>query len=124
MKTTVKKISHKGSSSTIEWVDNQGYLKRAIVPSEEIVAEADGTLSVEDADEGYPYGVEWENLIHTKMGPKAIGDLLRMNGIWTLEDYAKNSGTVSSVFKQASSANLQQFKEAVLNFRDNKEEME
>lgn len=124
MKTIVKKISHKGASSTIEWTDSQGHLNRAIVPSDELVAEADGTFTIEDAEEGYPYGVEWESLIHTKMGPKAIGDLLRKNGIWTLEDYLNNSRTITSVFNEACSANLQQFKEAVLNFRDNKEEME
>jgi hypothetical protein len=58
------------------------------------------------------------------MGPKAIADSLRKNGIWTLEDYAQNSATVTAVFNGACSANLQQFKDAVLNFRDHKEEEE
>lgn len=122
MKTTVRKISHKGSSSLIEWTDDSGNLKRATVPSEELVKEKDSTFTVENVDEGYPYGVAWEDIIHTRMGPKAIADLLRKNGIWTLEDYAQNTAVVTSVFNEACSANLQQFKEAVLNYRDHKED--
>lgn len=123
MKTEVRKIFHKGQSTVVEWTDDNGSTRRVTVPSEEVVKEGQ-TLVVEDIEDGYVYGVEWEKLIHTRMGPKAIGDLLRKNGIWTLEDYANNTATVTDVFNQACSANQQQFREAVLNYRDHKEETE
>lgn len=99
--------------SVVEWTDDDGVIRRASLPSTELKMEA-GEAYVEDIDDGQPYGVQWEDLIHTKMGPKAIADLLRKNGIWTLEDYAQNTRTVTSVFNEACSANLQSFRENVL----------
>lgn len=113
MRTKVRKVSHKGQSSVVEWSDDSGYIRRVIVPSDQIVKEND-ELFVEDVEDGYPYGAEWETLIHTKVGPKGIADLLRKRGIWTVEDYANNTAVVTSVFNEACSANLQGFKEAVL----------
>lgn len=121
MKTAVRKIFHKGQSSVVEWTDDADNTRRVVVPSDEVLKE-NGILVVEDVEDGYAYGVEWEKLIHTRMGPKAIADALRKNGIWTLEDYAKNTAAVTAAFNEACSANLQQFKEAVLYFRDHKEE--
>lgn len=113
MRTKVREISHKGQSSTVEWEDSSGYLNRTIVPTSEIIKE-NGEFFVEDVEDGYPYGVEWELLIHTQFGPKGIADLLRRNNIWTFEDYARNSAVVTSAFNQACAANLGQFKQAVL----------
>lgn len=121
MKTVVRELSHKGSSSIVEWAVD-GVLRRVVVPTDIIVQEANGDLTVEDIEEGQPYGVAWEELIRTKMGPKGIADLLRKNGIWTLEDYFNNTRAVTSAFNEACSLNLQQFKEAVLGYRDFKEE--
>ena len=122
MKTLVRKIFHKGQSSVVEFTDDAGDNKRVVVPSSEVIKEKDGTFVVEDVEDGYGYGVEWEKLIHTRMGPKGIAEALRRNGIWTLEDYANNTAAVTAAFNEACSANLQQFKEAVLYFRDHKEE--
>jgi hypothetical protein len=119
LKTKVREVSHKGSSSVVEWEDDSGNLNRSILPSTEIIKE-NGELFVEDVEDGYPYGVDWESLIHTRVGPKGIANLLRKNGIWDLEDYAQNTRVVTSVFNEACTANLQQFKEAVL--RHGKEE--
>lgn len=113
MRTEVKKIFRKGASVVVEFEDENTYLQRKIFPVEE-VTEEDGKFFVEDVDEGQTYGEEWETIIVTRMGPKAIADLLRRNGIWTLNDYAENSAAVTSTWNQACSANLQQFKEAVL----------
>lgn len=112
-RTKVTEISHKGSSSIVEWRDDAGNVKRSVLPSAEIIIE-NGDTFVEDVEDGYPHGVDWESLIHTKMGPKAIADLLHKSGIWTLEDYAKNTRVVTSVFNEACSANLQSFRENVL----------
>lgn len=122
MKTVVREIFSKGPSSVVEAVDSDGVPHRFVVPSTLVVKEANGELTVEDIEEGQPYGVAWENLIHTRLGPKGIADLLRKNGVWTLEDYFNNTRDVSSTFNEACTVNLQQFKEAVLNYRDHKEE--
>lgn len=113
MQVVVREVSHKGASSIVEWVDSAGNVKRNTLPSTELIYK-NGEVFVEDPDEGAPYGIAWEDLIHTRFGPKAIADLLRQRGIWTLEDYANNTATVTSVFNEACSLNQQQFKEAVL----------
>lgn len=123
MKTKVREISHKGASSVVEWQDSAGNVKRTYLPSTELSKE-NGETFVDDPEEGVPYGVQWEDLIHTRLGPKAIADLLRQRGIWTLEDYAKNTATVTSVFNEACSLNQQQFREAVLVHMQGKKEEE
>lgn len=112
MKTKVKKIFHKGSASVVEWEDGSGYLRRSIVPTAEI-QEEQGEFFVEDVGDGPDYGMDWENLVQTQSGPKAIADLLRRRGIWTLEDYAANTPVVQSVFNQACSENISRFRENV-----------
>lgn len=114
-RTKVREVFHKGSSSVVEWLDAAGNVKRSTLPSTEIIQEK-GELFVEDIEDGQPYGMNWESLIHTKMGPKAISDLLHKHGIWTLEDYAQNTRVVTSVFNEACSANLQSFRENVLRY--------
>lgn len=122
MKTVVREVFHKGSSTVVEWFDDKGVLRRVTVPSDIIVKEANGDLTVEDVEEGQPYGVAWETLMRTQFGPMKIAELLRKNGIWTLEDYALRTRDVTAAFNEACSANLQHFKEAVINFRDHKGE--
>lgn len=113
MKTKVREISHKGSISVVEWVDEADNLHRVRLPSSEIIKEA-GELYVENPEEGVVYGVNWEDLIRTQVGPKEIANLLRKRGIWTYEDYLTNTPAVTSVFNEACSLNRQQFREAVL----------
>lgn len=113
MRTEVREIFHKGSSSVVEWQDDSGNVNRSIFPSTELVRE-NNLVFVEDVEEGQPYGVDWEEFIHTKIGPKGIASLLRKNGIWTFEDYARNTRVVTSVFNEACSTNLQHFRETVL----------
>lgn len=117
MKTKVKEISHKGTSSVIEWVDEDGDTQRSILPSTELI-ETDNELYVEDPEQGAIYGAAWEDYIHTKVGPKGIAALLRANGIWTFEDYFNNTAVVNYVFREAASQNLQQFNEAVRTRRE------
>lgn len=112
MKTQVKEVSHKGTSSLIEWTDDQGNLNRAYVPTDMLVLE-EGLTFVDNPEEGAPYGEEWEELIRAKLGPKGIASLLRQRGIWTYEDFLRNTATVTSVFNEACSVNLQVFREAV-----------
>lgn len=113
MRTKVREVSHKGLSSVVEWEDDSGNLQRSVLPSTQLIKE-NGEVFVEDVEEGQSYGADWEDFIHTKIGPKGIASLLRKYGIWTLEDYARNTAVVTSVFNEACSANLQSFREAVL----------
>lgn len=111
MKTEVKKISSKGSSSLVEWTDDAGYIQRVILPTSELVQE-DGKLFVNNPEEGIPYGVYWEEFI-SNLDPVEIAQLLRQKGIWTYEDYASSTSTVNSVFREVATQNLQRFQEAV-----------
>lgn len=111
MKTPVKEVSHKGASSLIEWVDDQGNLNRSIVPTEMVVLE-EGQAFVDSPEQGAPYGEQWEELIRAKYGPKGIASLLRERGIWTYDELLRNTAVVTSVFNEACSANLQAFREA------------
>jgi hypothetical protein len=113
MRTEVREVFHKGASSIVEVRDEKGDVARYIFPSTELIEE-NNKFFVERIEEGQPYGVDWEDYIRTKMGPKAIANLLRKKGIWTLEDYAKNTAAVTSAFNEACSVNVQGFREAVL----------
>jgi hypothetical protein len=112
LKTQVREVSHKGSASLIEWEDDNGNLVRSIVPTDELTNE-NGIVFVNSPDEGAPYGEQWEELIRAKLGPKGIADLLRKRGIWTYEDFVRNTAVVTGVFNEACSINLQTFREAV-----------
>ena len=112
MKTQVIEVSSKGSSSLIEWLDEKGNVGRASVPSSILIHE-DGSTFVEDPDKGAPYGEAWEELVRAKLGPVGIADLLRKNGIWTYEDFRNNTAIVSSVFREACTANYQAFVDTV-----------
>jgi hypothetical protein len=112
LKTQVREVSHKGQSTLIEWTDSGDNLNRAIVPTDELIIE-DGIVFVNNPDEGAPYGEQWEELIRAKLGPKGIADLLRKAGIWTYEDFVRNTAVVTGVFNEACSINLQTFREAV-----------
>lgn len=113
MRIQIKEISHKGSSSVIEWIDSVGNVNRSTLPSTEIIHE-NGREYVENPDEGAFYGVHWESLFEIIIGSKEVAALLRKRGIWTFEDYASNTATVTSVLNEACSVNRQQFQEAVL----------
>jgi len=112
MKVAVREVSVKGASTLIEWVDDSGNLNRAIVPSEEVSHDTDGVF-VNDPDSGAPYGESWEDLVRAKAGPKGIANLLRQKGIWTYEDFLRNTAVVNSAFKEACSLNYQAFVDAV-----------
>ena len=113
MRTEVVEIFHKGSQSVVEWRSSDGDVYRSIFPESALIQE-NNKIFVEAVEEGQPYGVDWEDYIHTRMGPKAIAVKLRNKGIWTLDDLKQKSSAVSSVFAEAASVNLQGFRESVL----------
>lgn len=113
MRTAVREVFHKGSQSVVEWQDDDGNINRSIFPESALMVE-NGTTYVEAVEEGQPYGIDWADYIHTKMGPKAIAAKLRNKGIWTLEDLQKKTPVVTSVFNEAASVNLQSFRESAL----------
>lgn len=108
MEVKVREVSSKGQSSLVEWTDDSGAVNRANVPSSALVVKEDGVY-VDNPEEGAPYGEDWESLVHTRVGPKGIANLLRQKGIWTYEDFLKNTPTVNSVFREASTLNYQDF---------------
>lgn len=112
MATEVKEISHKGVSSLIEWTDNNGIINRSIVPRSELTKE-NGVVLVNNPEEGMPYGEQWEELVNVEVGPQSVASLLRLAGIWTYQDFVNNTATVTGVFNQVCSLNLQNFREAV-----------
>lgn len=113
MKTEVREIFHKGSSSVVEWRDSDGDAHRSIFPESALIHE-NGVTYVEAVEEGQAYGVAWEDYIHTRVGPKTIAAMLRNKGIWTLEDYRAKTAVVTNVFNEAASVNAQSFRDSVL----------
>ena len=113
MKTEVREVSSKGTSSLIEWVEEDGTVNRTTVPSSQLTKGEDGLVYVNNPDGGAPYGEDWESLIRTKVGPKGIASLLRKAGIWTYEDFLKNTPAVNSVFREACQLNMQAFVDTV-----------
>jgi len=113
MRQEVREVFHKGSNSVVEWKDENGDIRRAYFPEIALIHE-NGKIFVEAIEEGQPYGVDWEDYIHTRMGAKAISTKLHNKGIWTLEDLQTKTPVVTSVFNEAASINLQGFRESVL----------
>lgn len=113
MKTEVREIFHKGSQSVVEWKDSNDDFNRAIFPETALIHE-NGKIFVEAVEEGQPYGVDWADYIHARMGPKVIAAKLRNKGIWTLDDLRQKTPVVTSVFNEAASVNLQSFRDSVL----------
>lgn len=111
MKIEVREVSNKGSSSLIEWTDEEGHFVRASVPSSQLSYE-DGLVFVNNPDSGAPYGEDWETLLRAKVGPKGIASLLRKAGIWTYEDFRNNTAVVNGVFREACGINYGHFVDA------------
>lgn len=112
MKVQVREVSNKGSSSLIEWTDEDGNINRASLPSTQLKNE-DGEVFVDNPDSGAPYGEDWESLVRAKLGPKGIASLLRKAGIWTYEDFRNNTAAVNGVFKEACGINYSHFVDSV-----------
>lgn len=110
MRTLVKVVSSKGPSSLIEWKDGNT-IKRSRVPRF-LLIEENGEVFVEEPDEGAPEGEEWEGLIEAP-DPEFVANLLRQNGIWTYEDFLRNTPVVSSVFREACTESYRKFVQAV-----------
>lgn len=122
MKVLVREVSSKGESSLVEWTDEQtGSVSRTYIPSTQLIHE-EGQVFVDNPEEGAPYGEAWEELVHTKYGPKGIAGLLRQNGIWTYEDFLRNTPVVNSVFREACTLNYQEFVDRVHQRQNVKEE--
>lgn len=112
MKVEVREVSSKGSSSLIEWIEDDGTVNRTTVPSTQLSRE-DGLVFVNNPDGGAPYGEDWEGLIRAKLGPKGIASLLRKAGVWTYEDFLNHTPAVSSAFREACQVNYQAFVDTV-----------
>lgn len=113
METEVREVFHKGSQSVVEWRDENGNVHRSIFPEIALI-HRNGSIFVDAVEEGHPYGVDWVDYAQPKMGPEEIAQQLRNRGIWTLDDLVKKTSAVTSVFNEASSINLQSFRESVL----------
>lgn len=112
MRTEVREVSSKGSSSLVEWVDDDGNVNRATVPSTQLYTE-EGLVYVNDPENGALYGEDWEGLIRARLGPKGIAGLLRKAGVWTYEDFLNNTSAVNGAFREACQANYQAFVDTV-----------
>jgi hypothetical protein len=110
--TEVKLIARKGSAATVEISEADGSKNRLIFPEFELLEE-DGKFFIEKPEEGAQYGESWEDIIHTKVGPKGIAALLRKNGVWTLEDLANNTPAANRAFREACTLNYNHFMDAV-----------
>lgn len=109
MAVKVVEISNKGAATLIEW--NDGTVHRVSVPSF-LVDHDEGIPTVENPEEGVPYGELWEDLVEM-VNPERVAGLLREAGIWTYEDFLHNTAAVNSAFRAASGESYQKFVQAV-----------
>jgi hypothetical protein len=94
-KTKVRVLSSTTEASLVEWRDGAG-LHRATVQAPDVI---DGAASPERLAEGVPYGVPWEEVKFGKFTPAALAQGLRDNGIWTVEDLARNPNPAINVLQ-------------------------
>ena len=76
-------IAHKGDSALVEWMDGDGYLRRAYIPLKQV---RDGAAASKVLDKGIPYGLPWEKWIEVVATPEDIANELRRQGVWCWED--------------------------------------
>ena len=108
----IRVISRSGSSALIEWVGEDGYPRRSIVP-EGIITGSGKNLQCENPEEGIPYGEPWATFAEATLDAVLLENLLHKSGIWTAADLASNPGAVLDAFRSAYAMDAQKLRENV-----------
>lgn len=106
----ITKISSKGSSTLIEWVED-GLIKRSRVPEEEVISQGKDTYC-KNPEWGIPWGEPWEDYL-SENNSYLIANDLRRAGIWFLEEFLTRRREASAVFRQHGSGELDSMTEAI-----------
>jgi hypothetical protein len=97
----VRVIESRGESALVEWVAEDGALKRAYVPT------AHGFYDADDLEAGVPYGDPWEDLVDdvVVMG-QDVAAALRRGGFWTAEDVERDPRRAQGVVNRLVAPNV------------------
>ncbi len=100
----VQVIQRKGHAALVQWVAQDGALRRATVPVQAVTGdEADEA----DLEMGIGYGVPWEELLR---GPQVtaarVGEMLRLYGIWTKADLRARPNVALAALQAAYAIDL------------------
>jgi len=100
----VKVVQRNNQASLVEWITEDGDLRRATVPSAVII---NGACDSAELEYGIPYGVAWEQLITARddFAPRLAREL-RRRGIWTVEELEANPNAVLGAIQAAHGVDL------------------
>lgn len=70
-------------AALVEWADESGKPRRAIIPQEAI---EDQAVDPDVLDQGIPYGTAWEDLEIPPVTSEDLAAALRNANVWTVED--------------------------------------
>ena len=87
----VRVVARKDGSALVEWMDGDGYLRRAYIPEAKVKEGPHAGLGASAApvkvlEAGIPYGLPWEKWIEVVATPEDIANELRRQGVWCWED--------------------------------------
>lgn len=100
----VRIVERRGRAALVEWPDDAGRLRRAVVPGEIVV---DNEVDVEVLDRGVEYGVPWEEIVGAlEVTPEHVAAELRRRGVWTTEDARRNPQVAAAALQAACGLGL------------------
>lgn len=79
-------IEQNQKTALVEWKSKVG-LRRVVIPASGVKA---GSVDEMTLEAGIEYGLPWEKLVSISVTPQMLADALRVNGLWTGEDLARN----------------------------------
>jgi len=91
VKVTV--IEQNQKTALVEWKTKTG-LRRVIIPASEVKP---GGVDEPILDAGIEYGLPWEKLVSISVTPAQLAEALRVNGLWTGDDIARNQSKALGV---------------------------
>lgn len=87
--------------SLVEWTDEHDVLQRSRVKTDSIQNRAGNVGTMENPEQGIPYGVDITHVLHPSVTAHDISRELRKRGLWTASDMQRNPQQIMGALQQA-----------------------
>lgn len=105
---SITAIGREGQAALVQWVDEQGALRRAHIPTTSVMTDAVGQTKAlaSELRLGIPYGIPWAQLIKPAVTSERIEQALHDVGIWTVKDLQANTQAAVGALQTAYGVDL------------------
>ena len=114
IKVTV--IEQNQKTALVEWKAKAG-LRRVVIPASEVKS---GSVEEMTLEAGIEYGLPWEKLVSISVTPQMLADALRVNGLWTGDDIARNQKVTIGVINSLLAIELSKLLQIAAEFQGGK----